>query len=140
VPGLAAKPRIDVVLAVGDSADEPGYVPALEAVGYVLRIREPDWLEHRLLNRLDVAVNLHVFSSGCVEIERLLAFAIASVEMTTTERSTSGPSAISRGRRGDMCSTTRTPRRRSSRRSWSAPGAGRSTFRPLDPSESKGAP
>ena len=74
VPGLAAKPRIDIVLAVRDSADEPSYVPALEAVGYVLRIREPDWHEHRLLNRPDIAVNLHVFSAGCVEIERLQRF------------------------------------------------------------------
>src|SRR5688572_6963383 len=41
VPGLAAKPIIDIVLVVTDSADEPAYVPALEAAGYVLRIREP---------------------------------------------------------------------------------------------------
>jgi GrpB-like predicted nucleotidyltransferase (UPF0157 family) len=74
VPGLAAKPRLDVVLAVGDSADEPSYVPTLEAVGYVLRVREPDWYEHRLLNRPAIAVNVHVFSAGCVEIERLLRF------------------------------------------------------------------
>ncbi len=74
VPGLAAKPRIDVVVAVGDSAAEPAYVPALEAVGYVLRVREPEWHEHRLLNRPDVAVNLHVFSTGCTEIERMLRF------------------------------------------------------------------
>jgi GrpB-like predicted nucleotidyltransferase (UPF0157 family) len=74
VPGLAAKPRIDVILAVGDSADEPSYVPALVAVGYELRVREPDWYEHRLLNRQDVAVNLHVFSAGCVEIGRMVGF------------------------------------------------------------------
>lgn len=74
VPGLAAKPRIDIVLAVPDSADEPGYVPALEAAGYVLRIREPAWFEHRLLKRTEPAVNLHVFSAGCPEIERMVAF------------------------------------------------------------------
>ena len=39
VPGLAAKPVIDIILAVPDSADEARYVPALEAAGYVLRIR-----------------------------------------------------------------------------------------------------
>ena len=49
VPGLAAKPIVDIVLVVADSADEAAYVPALEAAGYVLRIREPDWFEHRLL-------------------------------------------------------------------------------------------
>ena len=30
-----------------DSADEGAYVPALEAAGYELTIREPDWYEHR---------------------------------------------------------------------------------------------
>ena len=33
VPGLAAKPIIDIVLAVPDSADEAAYVPAMEAAG-----------------------------------------------------------------------------------------------------------
>src|SRR5579863_9637009 len=47
VPGLAAKPVIDILLVVKDSADEPAYVPSLEAAGYVLRIREAEWFEHR---------------------------------------------------------------------------------------------
>jgi GrpB-like predicted nucleotidyltransferase (UPF0157 family) len=74
VPGLVAKPRIDIVLAVADSADEPSYVPALESASYMLRIREPKWFEHRLLRGSEPAVNLHVFSVGCPEIERLVAF------------------------------------------------------------------
>jgi GrpB-like predicted nucleotidyltransferase (UPF0157 family) len=74
VPGLIAKPIIDMVLVVADSADEARYVPALEAHGYVLRIREPHWLEHRLLKGPDTAVNLHVFSQGCPEIDRMLHF------------------------------------------------------------------
>jgi len=74
VPGLAAKPRIDVLLLVTDSADEPAYVPALEAAAYVLRIREPDWYEHRMFNGLDTDINLHVFSPGCPEIDRMLLF------------------------------------------------------------------
>src|SRR5215208_918490 len=74
VPGLAAKPWIDLVLVVADSADEPSYVPALEAAGYELRIREPDWYEHRMFRRLDPGVHLHVFSPGCVEVERMLCF------------------------------------------------------------------
>jgi GrpB-like predicted nucleotidyltransferase (UPF0157 family) len=49
VPGLAAKPVIDVQLAVRDSADEAAYRPALERAGYRLIIREPEWFEHRLL-------------------------------------------------------------------------------------------
>lgn len=72
VPNLAAKPIIDIVLVVHDSSDEAAYVPALEAVGYALRIREPDWYEHRLLKGVDPAVNLHVFSPGCEETERML--------------------------------------------------------------------
>jgi GrpB-like predicted nucleotidyltransferase (UPF0157 family) len=74
VPGLAAKPIIDIVLVVPDSADEPAYVPALESAGYVLHIREPDWFEHRLLNGPDTDVNLHVFSAGATEIDRMLMF------------------------------------------------------------------
>ena len=74
VPGLAAKPIIDIVLVVRDSTDEAAYVPPLEAAGYVLRIREPDWFEHRGFKGPDTAVNLHVFSAGCPEIERMLLF------------------------------------------------------------------
>ena len=74
VPGLAAKPVIDIVLAVADSSDEASYVPALEAAGYVLRIREPDWYEHRLFKGPDTNINLHVFSQGCEEIDVMLAF------------------------------------------------------------------
>lgn len=51
VPGLPAKPIIDILLQVPDSVDEPAYVPRLAAAGYTLRIREPEWLEHRLLRR-----------------------------------------------------------------------------------------
>jgi len=75
VPGLAAKPTIDIVLAVPDSADEPGYLPDLEAAGYVLRVREPDWHEHRMLaRRAEIAVQVHVFTAGSSEIDRMLAF------------------------------------------------------------------
>ncbi|MFH1277298.1 MAG: GrpB family protein [Candidatus Eisenbacteria bacterium] len=74
VPGLSAKPVIDMVLAVSNSADEPSYVPQLEAQGFVLRIREPDWFDHRLLKAPDIEGNLHVFSGGCDEIERMLTF------------------------------------------------------------------
>jgi len=74
VPGLVAKPIVDVVLEVADPADEPDYVPALEAAGYELRIREPDWFRHRLLKPADEGVNLHVFGAGCVETERMVRF------------------------------------------------------------------
>jgi GrpB-like predicted nucleotidyltransferase (UPF0157 family) len=74
VPGLAAKPIIDIALTVPDSSDEPAYVPAMEAAGYVLRIREPDWYEHRLFKGPDTDVNVHVFSAGCPETARMLRF------------------------------------------------------------------
>ena len=58
--------------------DEPlirlSMVDALEAVGYVLRIREPDWFEHRVFKGPDTNINLHVFSPGCQEIERMVGF------------------------------------------------------------------
>ncbi|HUS06014.1 MAG TPA: GrpB family protein [Bryobacteraceae bacterium] len=74
VPGLAAKPIIDLLLVVADSAEEDAYARALEAAGYVLRIREPDWYEHRVFKGPDTDINLHVFSSGCPEIDRMLTF------------------------------------------------------------------
>lgn len=74
VPGLAAKPIVDVVLEVADSASEEAYVPPLEVAGYYLHIREPDWFEHRLLKRHDRDVNLHVFTAGCAEVDTMLRF------------------------------------------------------------------
>jgi GrpB-like predicted nucleotidyltransferase (UPF0157 family) len=74
VPGLAAKPIIDIMLVVPDSGDEPAYAADLEAAGYVLRIREPDWYQHRVFKGPDTNINLHVYSPGCPEIERMLWF------------------------------------------------------------------
>lgn len=74
VPGLPAKPVIDMLLVVADSSDEAAYVPPLEAAGYMLRIREPHWHEHRMFIAKDRDVNLHVLSSGCPEINRILLF------------------------------------------------------------------
>jgi GrpB-like predicted nucleotidyltransferase (UPF0157 family) len=61
VPGLPAKPVIDVDLTVADPGDEAAYVPALEAAGFRLRVREPWWYEHRVLRAEVPACNLHVF-------------------------------------------------------------------------------
>jgi GrpB-like predicted nucleotidyltransferase (UPF0157 family) len=74
VPGLPAKPIIDIALEVPDSAAESAYVPDLEAAGYVLRAREPEWFEHRLLRAADRTVNVHVFSAGCPETDRMVRF------------------------------------------------------------------
>jgi GrpB-like predicted nucleotidyltransferase (UPF0157 family) len=74
VPGLAAKPIIDILLAVADSSDEPAFVPVLERAGYVLRAREPGWFEHRMFKGPDTDINLHVFTAGVAEIDRMLLF------------------------------------------------------------------
>ena len=74
IPGLAAKPKIDIDLAVADTTDEDAYVPAMQAAGYVLSIREHNWHEHRFFKGPDTDVNLHTFTIGCLEIERMLKF------------------------------------------------------------------
>jgi GrpB-like predicted nucleotidyltransferase (UPF0157 family) len=73
VPGLAAKPIIDIVAGIDDPDDEQAYLPDLEAAGYELRIREP---EHRCLRigEPDEPVNLHCYPPGHVETRRYLAF------------------------------------------------------------------
>ncbi|MFW5471834.1 GrpB family protein [Knoellia sp. CPCC 206450] len=81
VPGLPAKPVIDILLQVADPADEDAYVPALVALGYWLQIREPEWLEHRVLYQRTERgcphdVNVHVLApdTGQEEVARLLGF------------------------------------------------------------------
>lgn len=74
VPGLAAKPVIDIDLVVEDSSNEDNYLPSLLASGYVLRVREPDWHEHRMLRAPELDVHIHVFSPGCEEVARHLRF------------------------------------------------------------------
>jgi GrpB-like predicted nucleotidyltransferase (UPF0157 family) len=74
VPGLAAKPIIDILVEVADSADEARYLPALLGIGYALRVREPDWHEHRMVRTPALDVHVHVFSVGCTETRRQLAF------------------------------------------------------------------
>jgi GrpB-like predicted nucleotidyltransferase (UPF0157 family) len=74
VAGLAAKPAIDIVLTVIDSANEAGYLPDLEAAGYVLQFREPDWYEHRFLRDHNPDVQIHLFTVGSPEVERMLLF------------------------------------------------------------------
>jgi GrpB-like predicted nucleotidyltransferase (UPF0157 family) len=74
VPGLAAKPVIDLLLVVPNSADEPAYLPALQAAGFALVLREPAWYEHRLLRPPSTVGNVHILSPGCPEIDRMLLF------------------------------------------------------------------
>jgi GrpB-like predicted nucleotidyltransferase (UPF0157 family) len=74
VPDLAAKPIIDIIVVVEDAADEAVYLQPLLTAGYILRVREPDWHEHRMLRTPQLDVHVHVFSNGCEEIARQRAF------------------------------------------------------------------
>ena len=61
VPGLPAKPLIDIDLTVADPDREQDYVPALETAGFRLVTREPWWYGRRALRADEPACNLHVF-------------------------------------------------------------------------------
>lgn len=74
VPGLPAKPIIDIQLLVEDSGDEAAYATPLEEAGYTLRIREPEWEQHRVFKGANPDVNVHVFSRGSQQSLRDLAF------------------------------------------------------------------
>src|SRR5262245_13103756 len=65
VPGLAAKPIIDILVVVPDSADESAYLPQLEAAGYVLRVREPDWYEIRSVRHPTDDDTIRMCAAGC---------------------------------------------------------------------------
>lgn len=74
VRGLAAKPLIDILVVVPDPSDEAAFVPQLEDAGYELRIREPEFFEHRMLRTADRGVHLHVFGPDADEVDRMLTF------------------------------------------------------------------
>ena len=74
VPELPAKPIIDMVLVVTESGNELQYEEALESAGYRLHLREPGRYEHRMFKGPENRANLHVFSPGCPEIERMVRF------------------------------------------------------------------
>jgi GrpB-like predicted nucleotidyltransferase (UPF0157 family) len=74
VPGLVAKPIVDILLVVDEPDDEASYLPALEAAGYELRVREPDFDRHRMLRTPQKDVHVHVLPPESREIERYLLF------------------------------------------------------------------
>jgi len=68
VQGLAVKPIIDIDLTVADPDREQDYIPALEAIGFRLAIREPWWYGHRVLRAAEPHCNLHVFGFDSPEL------------------------------------------------------------------------
>nr|WP_225443496.1 GrpB family protein [Lolliginicoccus lacisalsi] len=71
VVGLDAKPIIDIDVSVVDPEDEDTYLPQLEAVGYVLRVRE---FGHRMFRTADLGVHVHVCEAGSDWERRHLLF------------------------------------------------------------------
>lgn len=71
VPGLPAKPIIDIDLSVADVDDELDYLPALLDVGYHLRVREP---EHRMVRTPGRDAHVHICTSGSDWERRHLVF------------------------------------------------------------------
>ncbi|KAH8782817.1 GrpB protein-domain-containing protein [Diaporthe sp. PMI_573] len=73
VPGLPAKPVIDIDVVVADPADEASYVPALggdRGAGLQFILREPEWHQHRFFVCADPVANVHVFGPGASEVVR----------------------------------------------------------------------
>ncbi|WP_338145540.1 GrpB family protein [Cryobacterium lactosi] len=61
VPGLAAKPIIDIVVTVDDITAEEDYLDPLLVAGYELRTREPG---HRLVRTPARDVHVHIYEQG----------------------------------------------------------------------------
>lgn len=72
VPGLPAKPIIDVLLVIDRPERENTYLPALEQAGYLLRVREPGFDQHHMLRNPERDMHLHVFPPASPEIERYI--------------------------------------------------------------------
>jgi GrpB-like predicted nucleotidyltransferase (UPF0157 family) len=70
VPGLAAKPVIDILAAVDDIRDTQIHL-ALRSAGYALVVEEPD---HRMYRTARMDVHVHLWPVGSPEIERHLKF------------------------------------------------------------------
>jgi len=71
VPGLAAKPIIDILVTVNDPDDDSRLIPLMASIGYQLRVREPG---HRMFRTPARDVHVHVWAQGDPEVERHLRF------------------------------------------------------------------
>jgi GrpB-like predicted nucleotidyltransferase (UPF0157 family) len=69
VPGLAAKPIIDILVTVADADQDAQFGPALERAGYEPRVREPG---HRMFRTPERDVHVHVWAEDDPEVNRHL--------------------------------------------------------------------
>lgn len=111
VPGLAAKPVIDIHLTVQDSADEGAYGPALEAAGYRLMHRAPGWFEHRLFKGLGPRSISMCFQPVAPSWRDACSFATGCASARLTGPSIPASNSASPCRPGITCRTTPTPSR-----------------------------
>ena len=74
VPGLPAKPTIDIQISVDDLEDESRYVPSIEALGVQLRSRDREHRFFRPLSGLPRDVHIHVCPAGSEWERRHLLF------------------------------------------------------------------
>jgi GrpB-like predicted nucleotidyltransferase (UPF0157 family) len=61
VPGLAAKPIVDVLITIDDITAEEDYLEPLLAAGYRLRVREQG---HRMVRTRTLDVHIHILEVG----------------------------------------------------------------------------
>jgi GrpB-like predicted nucleotidyltransferase (UPF0157 family) len=101
VPGLVAKPVIDIDLTIADPTAEDDYIPRLEAAGFRFEAREPGWYQHRLLVLVEPRVNLHVFGPESAEAVRhrilrdwLIAHPADRAEYAEAKRAALGPGTV----------------------------------------------
>lgn len=118
VPELCAKPIIDILLLVDDAASEDRYAPALEAAGYTLRVREPDWYEHRMFKGQSPTVISTCSVRAATKHSACWPSATICAAMPLTANATPQKSAGSPRRNGRTFRITPTPRQLSCRRSW----------------------
>lgn len=117
VPGLPAKPVIDVDVVVADPTDEAAYVSRLVGEGWEgtgtgmgmgsgeggmgaglqFILREPEWLQHRFFVCADPVANVHVFGLGCPEVVRHRIFRDWLVEVSERAAEREGCSPVSPG-------------------------------------------
>ncbi len=91
VPGLAAKPIIDIVVTVHDVTSEEDYLDALVAVGYELRVRDPG---HRMVRTPARDVHVHILERRDPAVDDTFCSATTYAPMQTTAPSTKTPNGL----------------------------------------------